>query len=68
MSTVNQGRIVPNKVLVTGASGLLGVAAIERFLSAGWEVVRSLLMTALSMREDALWAERRSDAPPVTAS
>src|SRR5271155_5500404 len=28
-----------NKVLVTGASGLLGVAAIERFLSAGWEVV-----------------------------
>src|SRR5207244_3880777 len=31
--------IVPNKVLVTGASGLLGVAAIEKFLSAGWEVV-----------------------------
>ncbi len=28
-----------NKVLVTGASGLLGVAAIERFLSAGWDVV-----------------------------
>jgi nucleoside-diphosphate-sugar epimerase len=28
-----------NKVLVTGASGLLGVAAVERFLSAGWEVV-----------------------------
>jgi nucleoside-diphosphate-sugar epimerase len=28
-----------NKVLVTGASGLLGVAAIEAFLSAGWEVV-----------------------------
>jgi nucleoside-diphosphate-sugar epimerase len=28
-----------NKVLVTGASGLLGVAAIEKFLSAGWEVV-----------------------------
>jgi nucleoside-diphosphate-sugar epimerase len=28
-----------NKVLITGASGLLGVAAIERFLSAGWEVV-----------------------------
>ena len=28
-----------NKVLVTGASGLLGGAAIERFLSAGWEVV-----------------------------
>jgi NAD(P)-dependent dehydrogenase (short-subunit alcohol dehydrogenase family) len=28
-------KIVPNKVLVTGASGLLGVAAIEKFLSAG---------------------------------
>ena len=28
-----------NKVLITGASGLLGVAAIEKFLSAGWEVV-----------------------------
>ena len=28
-----------NKVLVTGASGLLGVAAIEKFLSAGWEVI-----------------------------
>jgi len=39
MSTTNQGTIVPNKVLVTGASGLLGVAAIERFLAAGWEVV-----------------------------
>jgi len=30
---------MPNKVLVTGASGLLGVAAIEKFLSAGWNVV-----------------------------
>ena len=30
---------MPNKVLVTGASGLLGVAAIETFLSAGWDVV-----------------------------
>jgi nucleoside-diphosphate-sugar epimerase len=28
-----------NKVLVTGASGLLGVAAIEKFLSAGWKVI-----------------------------
>jgi len=27
------------KVLVTGASGLLGAAAAEKFLSAGWEVV-----------------------------
>src|SRR5260221_7327298 len=39
MSTTNQSKIVRNKVLVTGASGLLGVAAIEKFLSAGWEVV-----------------------------
>lgn len=30
---------MPNKVLVTGASGLLGVSAIEAFLSAGWDVV-----------------------------
>jgi NAD(P)-dependent dehydrogenase (short-subunit alcohol dehydrogenase family) len=28
-----------NKVLVAGASGLIGVAAIEAFLSAGWEVI-----------------------------
>src|ERR1700720_902603 len=39
MSMSNQGKIVRNKVLVTGASGLLGVAAIEKFLDAGWEVV-----------------------------
>jgi hypothetical protein len=30
MTTTNQSKIVPNKVLVTGASGLLGVA------DAGW--------------------------------
>ena len=35
MNTTAQER----KVLVIGASGLLGVAAVERFLSAGWEVV-----------------------------
>jgi NAD(P)-dependent dehydrogenase (short-subunit alcohol dehydrogenase family) len=28
-----------NRVLVAGASGLIGIAAIEAFLSAGWEVV-----------------------------
>src|SRR5438128_10931999 len=39
MSTTNQSKDVPKKVLITGASGLLGVAAIERFLDAGWEVV-----------------------------
>src|SRR5437899_10735442 len=39
MNATNQSKIVPNKVLVTGASGLLGVAAVERFLCAGWEVV-----------------------------
>ena len=39
MKATAQKKIVPNKVLVTGASGLLGVAAIEKFLSAGWDVV-----------------------------
>ena len=39
MSTTNQSNNVPKKVLVTGASGLLGVAAIEKFLAAGWQVV-----------------------------
>src|SRR6202790_5908596 len=39
MSVKTKGKIVRNKGLVTGASGLLGVAAIEKFLSAGWEVV-----------------------------
>src|SRR6201993_4929566 len=39
MNANAQKNIVPNKVLVTGASGLLGVAAVEKFLSAGWDVV-----------------------------
>src|SRR3989442_6662501 len=39
MNATAQKKIVPNKVLVTGASGLLGVAAIEKFLAAGWKVV-----------------------------
>jgi uncharacterized protein YbjT (DUF2867 family) len=30
---------MPGKVLVTGASGLLGTATVESFLDAGWEVV-----------------------------
>ena len=30
---------MPGKVLITGASGLLGTAAAESFLDAGWEVV-----------------------------
>src|SRR5229473_5112484 len=40
MNTTGQKKIVAmrNKVLVTDA-GLLGVAAIEKFLSAGWDVV-----------------------------
>ena len=28
-----------NKVLVAGASGLIGAAAIETFLAAGWDVI-----------------------------
>jgi nucleoside-diphosphate-sugar epimerase len=39
MSTTNQSKEGLKKVLITGASGLLGVATIERFLDAGWEVV-----------------------------
>src|SRR6201982_595647 len=39
MNANAQKKIVPKKVLVTGASGLLGVAGIDRFLAAGWEVV-----------------------------
>jgi nucleoside-diphosphate-sugar epimerase len=39
MNTTKQHTSGPNKVLVTGASGLLGVAAIEKFLAAGWEVI-----------------------------
>ena len=50
MTTTNQDKIVPNKVLVTGASGLLGVAAIEKFLSAGWEVVGVSPQTRASER------------------
>jgi nucleoside-diphosphate-sugar epimerase len=38
-ATTQKRKTVPNKVLVTGASGLLGIAAIEKFLSAGWEVI-----------------------------
>jgi nucleoside-diphosphate-sugar epimerase len=39
MSTVDQRNSAPNKILVTGASGLIGVAAIEKFLAAGWKVI-----------------------------
>jgi nucleoside-diphosphate-sugar epimerase len=28
-----------SKVLVAGASGLIGVAAIEAFLASGWDVI-----------------------------
>ena len=40
------------KVLVTGASGLLGAAAAEKFLSAGWEVV------GVALRKPELIAQR----------
>jgi nucleoside-diphosphate-sugar epimerase len=36
---MNNTRTQKKKVLVAGASGLLGVAATEKFLSAGWEVI-----------------------------
>jgi nucleoside-diphosphate-sugar epimerase len=44
-----------NRVLVTGASGLLGVAAIEKFLSAGWEVI------AVSRRKPELFSGRQTE-------
>lgn len=37
--TMNNTSTQKKKVLVTGASGLLGVATTEKFLSAGWEVI-----------------------------
>ena len=43
---------MPNKVLITGASGLLGVAAVEKFRSAGWNVV------GVSRRKPQLPSER----------
>src|SRR5579862_6523221 len=55
MSTANQSKDIPKKVLITGASGLLGVAAIERFLDAGWEVV------GVSRRKPALPSGRNVD-------
>ena len=44
-----------NKVLVAGASGLIGVAAIEAFLSAGWDVI------GISRRKPDLPSGRRFD-------
>jgi nucleoside-diphosphate-sugar epimerase len=48
-----------NKVLVAGASGLIGVAAIESFLSAGWEVV------GISRRKPELLSGRDFEFVPV---
>jgi nucleoside-diphosphate-sugar epimerase len=39
MCATNQNNMARKNVLVTGASGLLGIAAIEKFLAAGWEAV-----------------------------
>jgi nucleoside-diphosphate-sugar epimerase len=36
---MNNTNTQKKKVLITGASGLLGVAATEKFLAAGWDVV-----------------------------
>src|SRR5262245_30857051 len=44
-----------SKILVAGASGLIGVAAIEAFLSAGWDVV------GISRRKPALPSGRSFD-------
>ena len=63
---------MPNKVLVTGASGLLGVAAIEEFLSAPsymenrpfWRVYPSLCPRACARR---LVYSLASKASPVAS-
>jgi nucleoside-diphosphate-sugar epimerase len=36
---VRKGKEMKNKVVVAGASGLIGAAAIESFLAAGWDVI-----------------------------
>lgn len=43
---------MPNKVLIAGASGVVGAAAVDAFLAGGWEVV------ALSRRRPELTHER----------
>lgn len=43
---------MPNTVLVAGASGLVGTAAVDAFLDAGWEVI------ALSRRKPEVFSER----------
>ncbi|QBR02911.1 SDR family oxidoreductase [Paraburkholderia pallida] len=48
-----------NKVLVAGASGLIGVAAIESFLSSGWDVV------GISRRKPELPSGRDFEFVPV---
>jgi nucleoside-diphosphate-sugar epimerase len=55
MSTTNQSKEGPKKVLITGASGLLGVAAIESFLNAGWD------LTGISRRKPELPSGRKID-------
>jgi nucleoside-diphosphate-sugar epimerase len=43
-----------NKVLVAGASGLVGVAAIESFLAEGWDVIgNSRLIRGMSVANPA---------------
>ena len=59
MNATAAKKSVPNKVLVTGASGLLGVAAIEKFLSAGWNVV------GVSRRKPELPSGREVEFLPV---
>jgi NAD(P)-dependent dehydrogenase (short-subunit alcohol dehydrogenase family) len=50
--TMKNAKTQKKKVLVTGASGLLGAAAAEKFLSAGWEVV------GVALRKPELIAQR----------
>src|SRR5690606_23582612 len=50
---------MPRTVLITGASGLVGTAAVDSFLNAGWDVV------AVSRRRPEVFSERPFTHLPV---
>jgi nucleoside-diphosphate-sugar epimerase len=71
MSTTNQSKEGPKKVLITGASDLLGFAAIESFLNAGWDVIgvsRRKPALPSGRNIDFLSVDLRDQVEPLTAS
>ena len=65
MSTSNGKKSGRNKVLVTGASGLLGVAAIEKSLSAGWATVSVSRPLVATVTPGQQMANKTSDISPA---